>query len=76
MNIADCRGRSTRSDFRRFLDIAMGSASEVEYLILSCQRPDLLSAALAAELTDNVIQIKPMLAGLIQRASDNKRPPM
>ena len=33
-NIAEGSGRETAADFARFLQIAVGSASEVEYLIL------------------------------------------
>lgn len=74
-NIAEGCGRSTGSDFRRFLDIAMGSASEVEYLILLAKDLDLLPIALAEELTERVVQIKRMLAGLIQRVSGSRRSP-
>ena len=38
-NIAEGCGRNSAADFARFLQIAMGSASETGYLILLAQSP-------------------------------------
>lgn len=55
-NIAEGCGRNTDKDFARFLDTAMGSASELEYqLILACDLnyiPQEIFETTLAELTE------------------------
>ena len=66
-NIAEGCGRNSDADLARFLDIAMGSASETEYLL--CLACDLgyVEADQAQALSGNVVEIKRMLTGLIKR---------
>ena len=49
-NIAEGCGREGGRDFARFLQIAMGSAKEVEYLILLCKDIQLLSPQIYEDL--------------------------
>jgi four helix bundle protein len=56
-NIAEGCGRGTDPDFARFLQIAMGSASETEYQLLLARDLDLLQ--------NDVEEVKRMLASLI-----------
>jgi len=63
-NIAEGCGRGTEADFARMLAIAAGSASEVEYLLLLAGDLGLLSAEQVAVLSNEVIEVKRMLAGL------------
>lgn len=70
-NIAEGCGRGSDSDFGRFLQIAMGSASEVEYQTMLARDLGLLDEPRCDGLLDRVQQIKRMLAGLLQRV----RPP-
>jgi len=42
-NIAEGCGRRSKGDYARFLDIALGSASEVDYLLDLCRRLNLLT---------------------------------
>jgi four helix bundle protein len=66
-NIAEGCGRDTEADFRHFLHIAMGSASEVEYhLLLGCDLK-FLSNPVYKQLEGEVIEVKRMLGALIQR---------
>ena len=63
-NIAEGCGRESSADFARFLQIAMGSASETEYLILLAHDLKYLTTDQHAELMDTIIRIKKMLINL------------
>jgi four helix bundle protein len=65
-NIAEGCGRSSDTDFARFLQISMGSASEVEYLLLLGRDLDFLVHEEYEELNSEVVEIKRMLASLIK----------
>ncbi len=54
---------------RRFLQIARGSANEVEYHLLLARDLQFLSADDFEELEASVVEIKRMLASLVQRLS-------
>lgn len=64
-NIAEGCGRSSDSDFRRFLDIAMGSACEVEYLLHLSEELGFLEAKISQRLVGDVAEVKRMLSSLI-----------
>jgi four helix bundle protein len=64
-NIAEGCGRGGKAEFRQFLQIAMGSASELEYHLLLARDLYYLNAADYECLTGNAIEIKKMLAALI-----------
>jgi four helix bundle protein len=64
-NIAEGCGRGSDDDFRRFLQIAMGSASELEYHLLLAHDLEYLTHADYDRLSNAVIEIKRMLASLI-----------
>ena len=66
-NIAEGCGRGSDAEFARFAQIAMGSASELEYLILLVRDLQLLKAEDHDQLTNSVIEIKRMLTALIQK---------
>lgn len=66
-NIAEGCGRKSPADFARFLQIAMGSASETEYLILLAHNLKYLDAAQYTELTNVTIEVKKMLTTLLKR---------
>jgi four helix bundle protein len=66
-NIAEGCGRATDADFARFLEIASGSASELEYhLLLACELK-FLQTEEHNSLAANVREVKRMLSSLIQR---------
>ena len=66
-NIAEGCGRGTDADLARFLQIAMGSASETEYHLLLVHDVGLLSDADHRRLSTDVVEVKRMLASFIRR---------
>jgi four helix bundle protein len=52
-------------NFARFLQIAAGSASEVEYHLLLSRDLELLQIADFQRLTEEVVEVKRMLAALM-----------
>jgi four helix bundle protein len=66
-NIAEGCGRRTDSDFARFLQISFGSASEVDYHLILAHDLDILDKSLFEELLHDVVEVKKMLAVLLQR---------
>ena len=72
-NIAEGCGRQGDREFRRFLQIAMGSASELEYHLLLARDLEFLGAQQFRSLTSQVQEVKKMLAGLIRRVCAEDR---
>ena len=66
-NIAEGCGRERTADFARFLQMAMGSASETEYLILLAHNLKYFNAKQYVELTDAIVSVKKMLTSLLKR---------
>lgn len=64
-NIAEGCGRATNRDFAHFLRIARGSSNEVDYLLELSKDLEYLEAAVFADLSKRVDDIKRMLFGLI-----------
>ena len=65
-NIAEGCGRKTDADFARFLQIAMGSASETEYQLLLSHDLEFLSKEDYEKLNNDVTEIKRMLTSFMQ----------
>jgi len=63
--IAEGCGRSGGNELRRYLEIAMGSASELEYHLLLGKDLDLLSDDSHLRLHNQVCEVKKMLTALI-----------
>lgn len=66
-NMAEGCGRGTDADFQRFLQIAMGSSSEVEYLLFLAHDLGLTDDPTYAQLDADVREIKRMLASFIRK---------
>lgn len=66
-NIAEGCGRQTNVEFSRFLQIAFGSASELEYQLLLTRDLCLLNTEEYYLLNNILIEIKKMLASLISK---------
>ena len=64
-NIAEGCGTNSDPQFARFLQIAMGSASETEYQLLLAKDLGFLAQDLYKKLHNHVEEVKRMLASLI-----------
>jgi four helix bundle protein len=66
-NIAEGCGRGGDMDFARFLQIAMGSASELEYHILLAYDLNIIDHHTFDAHTGDVSEVKQMLSSFIKR---------
>lgn len=66
-NIAEGCGRSGDAELARFFQIAMGSASEIEYQIVLSRDLNFLDEEKYKELTNDVTEIKLMLGAFISK---------
>jgi four helix bundle protein len=66
-NIAEGTCRNGDTDFARFLQMAAGSASEVEYHLLLCRDLELLQTIDFQRLSEEAVAVKRMLASLMQK---------
>ncbi len=73
-NISEGCGRGGDPEFGRFLQVAMGSASELEYHLLLAHGLHYLSDEAFNQLTRNVVEGKRMLAFLLGKVKVGSRP--
>ena len=73
-NIAEGCGRGGDPEFARFLQIAAGSASELDYQLLLARDLDYLSVHEYDTLAGELTRIRKMLTALIQRIRARLRP--
>jgi four helix bundle protein len=66
-NIAEGCGRHSDADFSRFLQIAMGSASEPEYHLLLSHDLEILNDSDFEKLSKETVEVKQMLTSFIKR---------
>ncbi len=66
-NIAEGCGRGTHKELSQFLQVAMGSASEMEYLLLLSRELDYIEQEVYDQYSQDIIEIKKMLSSLILR---------
>ncbi|HEX9425829.1 MAG TPA: four helix bundle protein [Pyrinomonadaceae bacterium] len=64
-NIAEGFGRGGNVELARFLQIAMGSAYEVEYHVLLAKDLGFISTDSYAQLETHIVEVKRMLAALL-----------
>ena len=64
-NIAEGCGRGSDNELRRFLEIAMGSASELEYHLLLVHDLNMLNPEAYQQLNEQTCEVKRMLAAFI-----------
>ena len=72
-NIAEGSGRVGNPELARFLSIASGSASELEYHLILARDLNLIDAKTHNKLNSELVQIKRMMGSLITRLKTNKR---
>jgi len=66
-NIAEGCGRSGNAEFGRFLTVAMGSASEVEYFLLLARDLEYLSREKHEAVAQDVAEMRRMLNRLLSK---------
>lgn len=66
-NIAEGCGRSSNADFNRFLQVAFGSASELDYQLILASDLEFLPTDQHIELNTKLIAVQRMLASLIRK---------
>jgi len=71
-NIAEGCGRTGDNEFRRFLQIAMGSASELEYLLLLAAELRYIDESTFLQSQKEIVEIKQMLTALIKKLTLSK----
>ncbi len=72
-NIAEGCGRGGNAEFKQFLQIAMGSAGELEYHLLLARDLHYLTTADYDRLIASVIEVKKMLTALIAKVKSAQR---
>ena len=71
-NIAEGCGRNTEKDFARFLDNAMGSASELEYQLILARDLQYIHQDTYGKSNAELTEIKRMLNAFIQKLRPNR----
>ena len=71
-NLAEGCGRSSDSEMARFCSMAMGSASELEYLLMLARDLGLLQHDQEQPLALATTEVKRMLASLIQKLTADR----
>ncbi len=69
-NIAEGCGRLSDLDFRRFLIIAHGSATEVEYLLFLSLELEFISISDYDDLNEKIITLRKQIHSLIKKLSE------
>jgi four helix bundle protein len=66
-NIAEGCGRDGDAELKRFLNIALGSACELDYLTLLASELQFLDAENGRRLATEIIEVRRMLGSFIQK---------
>ena len=74
-NVAEGCGREGDAELGRFLQIAMGSASELEYHLLLAHDLGMLNESGYRQLSSGAVEVKRMLASLIRKLKADRREP-
>ena len=69
-NIAEGRGRGSKKDFRRFLQIARGSLEEVRTQLMLSKDLGYLKSDSYEKLEEDLLEIRKMLNSLINKISE------
>lgn len=65
-------GRRGNAEFHRFLQVAMGSASELEYHLLLARDLKYLGLQKHKDLNEQVSEVKRMLSALLTKVNDER----
>jgi len=70
-NIAEGRTKRSEREFLRFLDIALGSAGELQYQLQAAIDCSAIAVGEGRDLTQRAEEVAKMLQGLIRRIRDD-----
>lgn len=73
-NIVESRGQLTRREACRYLRIALNSAMELEYHLLTALDLKAISGPQCVALTSQLVEVRKMLYGLIRSLSNRADP--
>ncbi len=73
-NIAEGCGRGSDADFARFLQLAMGSASEIQYLLLLARDLTYVQPDTHAAHERSIVEIKRMLTTFMKSLRPGREP--
>jgi len=71
-NIAEGSGRESEAEFGRFLQIAAGSASELDYHLLLAHDLKFINEVDYVAVTDILTEVRKMLTALLKRLKANR----
>lgn len=71
-NIAEGCGKRGNAEFQRFLGIATGSASELEYHFLLARDLQFLSQSVYERVNASVVEVKRVLSGLVRKIESER----
>lgn len=71
-NIAEGCGKDSDAELKRYFVIAMGSASELEYLLLLAHDIGYLQTNIYQSMTNDLVEIRKMLNAFIQKLKANR----
>jgi len=63
-NIAEGAGRGSNNEFSRFIDIALGSAAELDTQVIISKELEYLDSEKFKKITENIEEVQKMLSGL------------
>lgn len=75
-NIAEGGSRESRKDFAKFIQIAIASASELEYHLQFASEADQLPVGSFPDVHPRIIEVRKMLFGLLKRIRATDGPPV
>jgi len=71
-NIAEGCGKDSAADYVRFLLISMGSASELEYLLMLSADLDYITRERYQQLSNELLEVKRMLNAYTQKVKETR----
>ncbi|MBA3671726.1 MAG: four helix bundle protein [Gemmatimonadaceae bacterium] len=74
-NLAEGAGKLSDVEFRRFIQIALGSASECQYHLLVARELKLINEETYVQLRDRMAEVRRMLTGLSKKLSTTPSKP-
>ncbi len=72
-NIAEGCGKLGNNEFQRFLQIASGSASELDYELLLAKDLGYLASSECLKVSDELSQIRKMLSALLRKVQTERK---